>query len=174
MRSTTTAVAVLPALVVLSGGCATAPSAARLAVDRTIRPAWIPSPNKQHPDYVYVTGACRGIKHRFLARSCALLDAELKVRRLLKSSTAKVRSDFVEDEYFERRRVTPSASRLDYDWWVLVAFPREAATTAPAPTSQPAAAGADASEEQLLRRWRALDPEARRALMTILDKLAPR
>jgi hypothetical protein len=101
-----------------------APTNTQMAVDKTVRPGWIPSPNRKHPKFVYVTGTCRGLSRRFLARRCAIPDAETRLRRETNDPSVKVRGSNIDDEHFERRRGDPSSSKLAYDWWVLVAMPR--------------------------------------------------
>lgn len=86
------------------------------------RPGWIPTPNRKHPDFVFVTGACRERANIAVARSCAIGDAKRQIREQLGGSRAIViKGGFIKDEHSERRL---SAGRPVHDGWVLVAYPR--------------------------------------------------
>jgi hypothetical protein len=155
-------------------GCA-GPTQTQLAVDKTVRPAWIAKVNRTHPEYLYVVGTCRGIGHRFLAQRCARADAQVQVRKATHSTSFRLEDSFVKEEHFERRRVDPGASKLGYDWWVLVEIPRgRLAGPAGAAASAPTAATdglTDPREARLLAGWRALAPEARDAVLLIVEQL---
>jgi hypothetical protein len=87
------------------------------------RPGWIPTPNRSHPNVLYVTGACRGQLNIQAARRCAKADAQRQIKKQMGSATVEIKGDYLKDEYFERRRV--GAGPIVHDGWVLVAYPRQ-------------------------------------------------
>ena len=89
---------------------------------RVVRPAWVPRPNRSHPDFFYVTGTCRERSSVGRARECAQADAEQQLQQTVGDPTVRLGGKFVEDEYFERRE---GGGGTIVDAWVLVAFPRK-------------------------------------------------
>ena len=86
-----------------------------------VRPPWIPSPNRTHPDVLYVTGACRDQGNLDVGRQCAIQDAKRQLMENFRSETPpEIHGDYIEDEYHEKRN--DSRAPL-YDYWVLVAHP---------------------------------------------------
>jgi hypothetical protein len=71
---------------------------------------------------LYVTGGCRDQGTMAVARACALRDAERQIGEQL-GQPVQVKGRFVEDEHSELRRTPAGEAR---DFWVLVAFPRDA------------------------------------------------
>jgi hypothetical protein len=91
--------------------------------DRAARPGWIPSPNRSHPDALYVTGSCLDRATKAEGRQCALEDAARQIQRELGSPRpVEIKGSYVEDEYSELRASGAGEVR---DHWVLVAFPRK-------------------------------------------------
>ena len=86
------------------------------------RPAWIPTPNRSHPNVLYVTGTCMQQQDPAAARRCALENARRQIKEQIGSAAVEIKGSFVKDEYFERRRV--GAGPIVHDGWVLVAYPR--------------------------------------------------
>lgn len=102
----------------LLGGCS-----GSHAAQHTIRPGWIPSPNRSHPDFLFVTGTCRDQPDHTSARRCAIADAARQIARQIRSNRrVEVRGSYIKDEHFERRDSTSGAVT---DAWVLVACPRD-------------------------------------------------
>ncbi len=81
------------------------------------RPAWIPRPNREHPDYLYVTAVCHDQNGLQSGRRCALSSAQRQLKQELGAENVQVKGSFVEDEYSEKR-----GGKLDV--WLLVAYPR--------------------------------------------------
>jgi hypothetical protein len=127
------------------------------------RPGWIPTPNRSHPEFLFVTGACRRVRQPTLARHCAIDDAKMQVRRSLRRPSLEVRGSQVREEYFEER--------LDglLDYWVLVAYPRAEAARQPQP--KPLPPGLSDEEKALVERWRRLSPKAREAINSMMQQL---
>jgi hypothetical protein len=86
------------------------------------RPAWIPSPNRDHPDFLYVTAVCRGAPGLGEGRTCALGDANMQIARELGRADVAVRGDFIQDEWSERGY---RDGNQVFDVWLLVAYPRQ-------------------------------------------------
>ncbi|MBW2732875.1 MAG: hypothetical protein JRH20_10830 [Deltaproteobacteria bacterium] len=88
------------------------------------RPGWIPTPNRKHPSFVFVTGVCHEQPNIAVARRCAINDAKRQIGAQLGAAGARViviKGGFIKDEHAERRL---SAGRPVHDGWVLVAYPR--------------------------------------------------
>jgi hypothetical protein len=129
-----------------------------------VKPAWIPTPNRSDPEYLFVTGTCRRVRQPALARQCAINDARTQVRESLRRPSLEVRGSHVRDEYSEEG--------LDglLEFWVLVAYPRKEAARLPPP--RPLPPGLSAEEKALVERWRTLSPKSRKALKTMMEQLS--
>jgi len=131
-----------------------------------VKPGWISRPNRTHPNLIYVTGSCRGIRRRELARRCAIGDAKYQLRKALNRQALRFESSYVKDEHFEYSEKA-STGQLRFDWWVLVAYPRKPAGTASSPPGS-----TSAEERHLLERWRALNQRSQNALLALMEELA--
>jgi hypothetical protein len=86
-----------------------------------VRPPWIPAPNREHPDFLFVTASCRDQFSLSMARVCTEREAERQIREEIGAGNVHVRGTYIQDEFFERRR-TPSGEVFDV--WALIAVPR--------------------------------------------------
>jgi hypothetical protein len=86
-----------------------------------VRPAWIPRPNRDHPDVLYVTASCRDAASLAAGKDCALRDAGLQLAEQIGRAGPEVRGAYAEAEYSELRS-TPAGEVFDV--WLLVAWPR--------------------------------------------------
>lgn len=101
----------LSVALLIESGCASSAGAPR--------PAWIPRPNRAHPDVLYITGSCRGALSRATARRCAIADADRQVANELGDAARQRLGQYVEAEHEER-----TAGRFDH--YLLIAYPRKA------------------------------------------------
>jgi hypothetical protein len=102
------------------GACASGQGTVKVAGAAGHRPAWIPSPNREHPDFLYVTAVCRDATTLSSGKACALEDARRQVESEIGKAGVELKGDHVADEHSELRRTQGGV----YDVWLLVAYPR--------------------------------------------------
>ena len=89
--------------------------------DTSLRPAWIPNPNRSDSTNVYVTGVCLDAVTIMEGKACAVKDAVKKLESAPGRKTVRTPGDFIIDRFVEAKTV-PTGYKFDV--WLLIGYPR--------------------------------------------------